>query len=99
VDGDGVPAGQDWISPLREVLNDLDPGDREAISQLIVLHRELPAWAVWLPCRGRPWIATRAASSRVPGPGLPMMWVQALTAAELANRMRAIEAQLSSPSP
>jgi hypothetical protein len=89
--------GQDWISPLREALAHVAPGgDREAISQLIALSLEFPAWAVWLPHRGRPWIATRAASSRPPGPGLPMVWADAISAAELAAKMRAVDGQLPS---
>lgn len=96
---DSAPAGeesQDWISSLREALADVSSEDRAAISQLIVLYREFPAWAVWLPHQGRPWAAVRPASSRTPGPGLPMVWVEAMTVTELAGRMRAIEGQLAS---
>ena len=100
MEDENAPAGQDgqdWIPALREALAGAAPGDREAISQLIALHREFPAWAVWPSHRGRPWIATRAASSRAPGPGLPMIWVDAATAAGLAGRMRAVDGQLASP--
>jgi hypothetical protein len=98
VESGSAPAGQngrDWDSPLREALAGVAPGDREAISQLIALHREFPAWAVWLPRRGGPWVATRMASSRAPGPGLPMVWVEAMTATELARRMQAMDEQLA----
>jgi hypothetical protein len=97
---DGAPAGeesQDWVSSLREVLAGVALEDRAAIAQLIVLHRQFPAWAVWLPCHGRPWTAVRAASSRAPGPGLPMVWVQGMTAEELASRMQGMNEQLASP--
>jgi len=50
---------------------------------------------VWLPYRGRRWTAVRPASARAPGPDLPMIWVQAVTAAELAARMRGADAQLT----
>jgi hypothetical protein len=99
VESGNAPGGQDgrdWDSPLREVLAGVAPGDREAIGQLIVLVREFPGWAVWLPRRGGPWVATRMASSRAPGPGLPMVWVDAMIA-ELARRMRAVDEQLASP--
>jgi hypothetical protein len=85
-------ARPDAMRPLAGVA----AGCREAIDQLIVLSREFPAWAVWLPYQGRPWVAARAASSRVPGPGLPMVWVDAISAPELAARMRAVDGQLAS---
>jgi len=82
---------------LEAIFGRVAPWDTEAISQLLALSREFPAWAVWLPHRGRPWIATRAASSRAPGPGLPMVWTDAPSAPELAARMRAVDGQLPSP--
>jgi hypothetical protein len=101
VESDSVPAGrgdEHGISPqLLEALAGLGPGDRQAISQVIVLYREFPAWAVWLPYRGRRWTAVRPASARAPGPDLPMIWVHADTAAELAARMRSADAQLAPP--
>jgi hypothetical protein len=85
------------ISPrLAAALAGIAPGAWPDIAEIIALHREFPAWAVWLPHRGRPWIAVRAASARAAGPDLPMIWAQARTAAELADRMRATDAQLSS---
>ena len=90
--------GEDGISPpLAEALAGLDAEARSAISQVIVLHREFPAWAVWLPRGGRPWAAVRPASARAPGPDLPMIWVQAGTTEELAARMRSADAQLTPP--
>jgi hypothetical protein len=88
--------GEDGISPaLAEALAGLDAGARSAVSQVIVLHREFPAWAVWLPHGGRRWTAVRPASARAPGPDLPMVWVHAATSAELAERMRGVDAQLA----
>jgi hypothetical protein len=99
VECDSAPAGQEGehgISPqLLEALAGLDAGASQAISAIIALHREFPAWAVWLPSAGRSWTAVRPASGRVPGPDLPMVWVNAPTAAELAERMRAVDAQLT----
>jgi hypothetical protein len=81
----GIPAGQ---------------GDEHAISPslseavVISLHQEFPEWAVWLPRRDHPWIAVRMASRRAPSPGLPAIWVRALTALELADQMRRADAEL-----
>ena len=80
---------------LPDALAGLDTGARRAVTEFIVLHRQFPAWAVWLPHQGRPWTALRPASARVPAPDLPMIWVHAATAADLADRMRAADDQLS----
>ena len=101
MESDSPPAGQEgergiWPS-LAEALAGLDPEARQAMIEVIVLHREFPAWAVWLPHGGRPWVAVRPASARVPGPDLPMIWTTAPTAAELAIRMESVNAQLSPP--
>ena len=96
---ESAPAGHEdehGISPLLEALAGLGAEARQAITQVVVLHREFPAWAVWLPERGRPWTAVRPASARAPGPDLPMVWVHG-TAADLAGRMRAVDAQLAGP--
>ncbi len=82
---------------LLEVLAGLDAGARQVMTEVIGLYREFPAWAVWLPHRGRPWAAVRPASARVPGPDLPMIWVRAGTVADLAARMRGAEEQLAPP--
>ena len=88
--------GEDGISPpLAEVLAGLDAEARSATSQVVALHREFPAWGVWLPHGGRPWTAVRPASARAPGPDLPMVWVHAATPAELADRMRGVDGQLA----
>ena len=98
VERDGTPAGQHGASQLSEALDGLDPEARQGIIHIIKLHREFPAWAVWLPHAGRDWTAVRPASARAPGPDLPMIWVvHAATAAELAERMRGVDGQLASP--
>jgi hypothetical protein len=101
VDSDSISAGQgddNRISPvLLEALAGLDAETSVAVSQVIVLHREFPAWALWLPHGSSPWTAVRPASARAPGPDLPMIWVHADTAAELAARMRSADAQLALP--
>jgi hypothetical protein len=84
---------------LLETLAGLDAEARQAVVEIIVLHRDFPAWAVWLPYRGRAWVAVRPASARPPGPDLPMVWVHAATSAELADRMRGVDAQLAGPLP
>lgn len=80
---------------LLETLARLGAEARQAITEIIVLHREFPAWAVWLPARSRTWTAVRPASARAPGPDLPMVWARAATSAELADRMRGVDAQLT----
>jgi hypothetical protein len=98
VEREGTSRGhgdEDVISPpLLEALAGLDAEASEVIGQVIALYREFPAWAVWLPYRGRPWMAVRPASARAPGPDLPMIWVRAGTAAVIcpdAGRGRAAD--------
>jgi hypothetical protein len=83
------------VSPkLREALAALGVEARQAITDLILLHRDFPAWAVWPPPQGEQWTAIRPASGRAPAPDLPMAWVLAATAAELSDRMAAVDAEL-----
>jgi hypothetical protein len=101
VERDSNPAGREGghgISPqLLEALAGLDAGASQAMAAIIGLYSEFPAWAVWPPSAGRSWAAVRPASGRVPGPDLPMVWVHAATSAELAERMRGVDAQLAPP--
>ena len=46
---------------------------------------------------GRPWVAVRPASARVPGPDLSVIWTTAPTAAERAAWMESVNAELSPP--
>jgi hypothetical protein len=98
VESGSTPTGQEGEEiPLRlvEALAGIAPRALQDIAEVIVLHREFSAWAVWLPDRGRHWAAVRPASARAPGPDLPMIWVHAVTAAELTERMRRADAQLT----
>jgi hypothetical protein len=71
---------------------ELDPAAARTAAQIIGLYLEFPAWAVWLPVQGI-WTAVRPASPHQPAPELPMIWVRAASARELADRMRASEQQ------
>jgi len=99
VEQESAPRGQggeDGIEPpLLEALAGLDAEARRAVSEVVVLWQEFPAWAVWLPHGGRQWTAVRPASARAPGPDLPMIWVHAAVPSELADRMRGVDAQLA----
>ena len=76
-------------------VNRLDATTGPAITEIITLYREFPAWAVWLPRQGgAPWAAARPASARPPIPDLPMIWVRADTPKELADQMRNVDWQL-----
>jgi hypothetical protein len=68
---------------------------RPDAARAAALLADYPAWAIWLPAAGREWTAVRPASSRPPGPGLPLLWAQAAAAGELARMMQAMDEQLS----
>ncbi len=99
MESDSAPAEGDdeyGIEPsLLEALAGLDAGARQAVSEVVVLCLDFPAWAVWLPHGGRQWTAVRPASARAPGPDLPLIWVHAAVPAELAERMRGVDGQLA----
>jgi hypothetical protein len=99
VERDSNPAareGEHGISPqLLAALAGLDADASHSMAAIILLYREFPAWAVWPPSADRAWTAVRPASERVPGPELPMIWVNAPTETELADRMRSVDAQLA----
>jgi hypothetical protein len=79
---------------LREILASLDLSARRAVTELIGVHVEFPAWAVRAPGRDAEWLAVRSASDRAPDAGLPLVWATAATAEELADRMHRIDTQL-----
>lgn len=91
----GPPGRGDEHALPPEALAGLVTDARQMIAEVIMLHREFPAWAVWLPGQGLSWAAVRPASARAPGPDLPMVWVHAATPADLADRMRAVDGQLA----
>lgn len=96
-DGDCERRGDEYELPpsFWRAVNELDGTNGPAITGIIDLYREFPAWAVWLPRQGGPWAAARPSSERLPVPDLPMIWVHAETSDELADRMRSVEWQLS----
>jgi hypothetical protein len=71
-----------------------DSNPEQNVAATVALHRDFPAWAIWLPVQEGEWTAIRPASARPPGPGLPMIWVHAATSVELAARMRAADLQV-----
>jgi hypothetical protein len=73
-----------------------DRAEEEAVLvEALVLLRDHPQWAIWLPVNGRDWTAIRPASSRPPAPELPTIWVQAGTSRELTRLMQAADEQVS----
>ena len=71
-----------------------DPASEEVMGEITPLYRDCPLWAVWLPSGGH-WTAVRPASDRLPSPGLPLLWAHGMTAREIRNQMRAIDAELA----
>ncbi len=100
VDHDSAPGGQEndeyeLPASFWRAVATLDARTGPAVTAVIRLYQEFPAWAVWLPRGGGPWVAARPASAECPAVGLPMVWVHAGTATELANRMRGVDWQLN----
>jgi hypothetical protein len=71
------------------------PEEEAVLAEAIILLRDHPQWAIWLPASGGAWTAIRPASSRPPSPELPTIWVHADTAGELARLMRSTDEQVS----
>ena len=65
------------------------------LTEAVILLRDHPQWAIWLPASGGDWTAIRPASSRPPSPELPTIWIHADTASELAQLMRSADEQVS----
>jgi hypothetical protein len=84
------------LAALGEALDWIGAGRVRRLAEVVVLLRAFPQWAVWLPTGGVLWTAVRPAGSMAPGPEVPMLWVRAVTAGELAGLMRAADARLSS---
>jgi hypothetical protein len=70
------------------------PKEGTALAEAVILMRDHPQWAIWLPVRGGDWTAIRPATSRSPAPELPTIWVHAATARELADLMHAGDEQV-----
>jgi hypothetical protein len=71
------------------------PEEEALLAEAIILMRDHPQWAIWLPASGGDWTAIRPASSRPPSPELPTIWVHADTASGLARLMWSTDEQVS----
>ena len=91
----GTSRAADSASTADDASGHLCVTDGSAIAEVVALYRDHSRWAVWRPAEGRGWVALRPASSRPPGPEVPMIWAYANTAVELAARMRQADASLS----
>jgi hypothetical protein len=80
---------------LGEALEQLGAGSARRLTEVVVLVRAFPRWAVWVPAGSGMWTAVRPAGSMPPSPEVPMVWVRAGAAGELADLMRTADAQLS----
>jgi hypothetical protein len=85
------------LSALGDALDQLGARSVRVLVEAAILLRAFPRWAIWLPPTGGTWTAARSADSRPPGPEIPMIWVTAGTASELADRLRTIDSQLPLP--
>jgi hypothetical protein len=99
VDHDKTPGKRDDEYELPpsfwQAVSTLDARTGPAVIAIVRLYQEFPAWAVWLPRQGGPWIAARPTSTGPLNAGLPMVWVHGATDAELADRMRGVDWQLN----
>lgn len=93
----GAASDTGLVAVVRGVLEELGVTDAPVIAEATRLCRNHPRWAVWLPGSGGGWAAVRPAGSRPPGPEVPMLWVRAESAGELAASMSAADTTLSPP--
>jgi hypothetical protein len=85
------------LSALGDALDQLGAGSVRALAEAAILLHAFPQWAIWLPPAGGTWTAVRPADSRSPEPEIPMIWVEARTASELADKMQTIDARIRFP--
>ena len=64
-----------------------------ALVEAAILIHDHPHWAIWVPRGQAGWTAVRPASSRPPAPELPMLWISAGSASELARMMDSADGQ------
>jgi hypothetical protein len=69
--------------------------EETVLAEVVILLRDHPRWAVWIPVGGGNWTAIRPASSSRPAPELPTIWVHADTAVELARLMESCDEQVA----
>jgi hypothetical protein len=91
----GASGDAQALAALGEALERLGAGCARRLTEVVVLVRAFPRWAVWVPAGSGTWTAARPAGSMPPGPEAPMVWVRAGTAGELAGQMRTVDAQIS----
>ena len=82
------------LGALRDALGPFGARHPRGLAEAAILLCAFPQWAVWLPADRDEWAAMRPAESVPPGPEAPMVWVRAGTAGELADLMKAADAQL-----
>ena len=91
----GAGIGARVLVAVVDVLERLGARGLRAVAEAGVLLYEHPRWAVWLPTVGGEWVAVRPAGARAPGKEMPMVWVRAGTAGELAAQMARADGALS----
>jgi hypothetical protein len=91
---DGLSGKAQALTALGDALEWLDAGSVRVLAEVAILLRTHPQWAIWRPASGGEWTAVRPAGSSPPSPEIPMIWVRAATAGELADIMRRADSQL-----
>jgi len=82
------------LAALRDALGPFGACRPRGLAEAAILLCAFPQWAVWLPADRGAWTAARPADSMPPDQEVPMVWVRAGTAGELAGLMQAADAQL-----
>ena len=91
---DGLSGTARALTALGDALERLDASGVRVLAEVAFLLRAHPHWAIWMPVGGREWTAVRSAGSSQPSPEIPMIWVRAGTAGELADMMRRADSQV-----
>jgi hypothetical protein len=91
---DTAPRDFDLVSAVRDLLEQYGVADGRTLAEAVMLQRDHPRWAIWLPAAGGWWAAVRPVGLRPSGPEMPMLWVRADTAQELGARMQQADAGL-----
>lgn len=91
----GAGMDAEALAALGDALDRLGASGLRIVAEAALLLLRHPHWAVWLPVGEHEWAAVRSAGSRPPGLDVPMLWVHASTAGELADKMMRAETALS----
>jgi hypothetical protein len=86
--GDVTAGGYVTAPAPRETVTLPGTAGLQTLLEVLALHRDFPAWAVWFPEPGRHWTAARPSSARPPGPETMMLWAHAASLDELMVMMR-----------